>query len=48
MIPVITKAAEIIGDSFRQYPRNIPGKHDIRGTTKKQPYCALHSYFGKY
>jgi len=33
-MPVITKAAEIISDSFRQYPSNIPGKYDIKGTTK--------------
>jgi len=34
MIPAITKAAEIISVPFRQYPSNIPGKHDIKGTTK--------------
>jgi hypothetical protein len=29
-IPVITGANGTISESFRQYPSNIPGKHEIK------------------
>ena len=47
VIPVMTGATETISKSFRQYMSNILGKREIK-TNKKQPYWALHTYFGKY
>jgi hypothetical protein len=34
MIPIIPEAAAIISNSFRKYLENVPGEHDIKGTTK--------------
>ena len=47
VIPVIIGATGIISKSFRKYVSNIPGKHKSRNY-RKQPYWALHTYFGKY
>jgi len=33
--------------SLRQCMSNIPGKHVMK-ELQKQPYCAIHIYFGKY
>jgi hypothetical protein len=44
IIPVIIGAAGTISKSFRKYVRSIPGNHEVR---RKQPYWALHTYFGK-
>jgi hypothetical protein len=30
VIPIITGVTETISKSFRKYPNNIPGKHDIK------------------
>jgi hypothetical protein len=35
-----------ISKSLRQCMSNIPGKHVIE-ELQKQPYCAVHIYFGK-
>jgi hypothetical protein len=50
VIPVIMWATGTISKSPRQYLSNIRGKARNQGTTKKQPYCALHTYtyYGKY
>jgi hypothetical protein len=45
--PVIIEAIGTISKSFRQYLSNILGKHEIK-ELQKQPYLALHTYFGKY
>jgi len=47
VIPVIIGATGIISKSFRKYVSNIPGKLKSRNY-RKQPYWALHTYFGKY
>jgi hypothetical protein len=47
VIPAITGATGTISKSFRKYESNIPGKHEIENC-KKQPYWALHTYFGKH
>ena len=47
VIPVIVGATGTISKSFRKYVSNIPGKHVSRNS-RKQPYWALHTYFGKY
>jgi len=47
VIPVIIGATGIISKSFRKYVSNIPRKHNSRNS-RKQPYWALHTYFGKY
>jgi hypothetical protein len=44
VIPVIRGSTETISKSFRQYLSNIPWKHE---NNKKQPYWALHTYWGK-
>ena len=44
-IPVKTGATGTM--SFRKYVSNIPGKHKVKNS-RKQPYWALHIYFGKY
>jgi hypothetical protein len=36
MIPVITGATGTISKSLRQYPSNIPGKHEIKELQKKK------------
>ena len=45
VIPVIIGATGTISKSFRKYMINIPGKSR---NSRKQPYWALHTYFGKY
>jgi len=46
VIPVIIGATGTISKSFRKYVSNIPGNHELRNY-RKQPYWALHTYFGK-
>jgi hypothetical protein len=46
VIPVIIGATGTISKSFRKYVSNIPGNHEV-GNYRKQPYWALHTYFGK-
>jgi hypothetical protein len=46
VIPVITGATGTISKSFRKYPNNVPGKHEIK-KYKKQPYCARERILGK-
>jgi len=46
-MPVIIGATGTISKSFRKYVSNIPGKHEVK-ELNKQPYWALHTYFGKY
>jgi len=46
VIPVIIGATGTISKSFRRYVSDTPGKHDVR-SYRKQPYWALHTYFGK-
>jgi len=43
VIPVITGSTGTILKSFRKYVSNIPGQN-----YRKQPYWALHTYFGRY
>jgi len=45
VIPVIIGATGTISKSFRKYVSNKPEKHE---DYRKQPYLALHTYFGKY
>ena len=47
VIPVTIGATGTISKSFRKYVSNIPGKHEVKDL-EKQPYWALHTYFGKY
>ena len=47
VIPVIIGATWTISKSFRKYVSNIPGKYEVKELIK-QPYWALHTYFGKY
>jgi hypothetical protein len=47
VIPVIIGATGTISKSFRKYLSNIPGNNELRNY-RKQPYWALHTYFGKY
>jgi len=42
VIPVIIGATGTISKAFSKYVSNIPGNH-----YRKQPYWALHTYFGK-
>ena len=46
VIPVIIGATGTISTSFRKYVSDIPGKRDVK-ELQKQPYWALHTYFGK-
>jgi hypothetical protein len=46
VIPVIIGATGTISKSFRKYMNNIPGNHEVK-ELQKQPYWALHTYFGK-
>ena len=46
VIPVIIGATGTISKSFRNYVSNIPGNQKL-GNYRKQPYWALHTYFGK-
>jgi len=48
VIPVIIWATGTISKSFRKYVSNIPGKNMKSRKHRKQPYWALHTYFGKY
>jgi hypothetical protein len=58
VIPAIIGATRTISKSFRKYVSSIPGNHEVRelqqtailGTAhyRKQPYWALHTYFGNY
>jgi hypothetical protein len=43
VIPVITGATGTISMSFRKYVSKIPELRSYR----KQPYWALHTYFGR-
>ena len=47
VMPVIIGATGPISESFRKYVSNIPAKMKLRNS-RKQPYWALHTYFGKY
>jgi hypothetical protein len=47
VIPVIIGATGTISKSFRKHVSNIPGNHGVKNY-RKQPYWALHTYFGKY
>jgi hypothetical protein len=47
VIPVITGATGTISKSFGKYMSNIPRNMKSRNS-RKQPYWALHTYFGKY
>ena len=47
VIPVIIGATGTISKSFRKYMSNITGNMKSRNFLK-QPYWALHTYFGKY
>ena len=46
-IPVIIGATGTISKSFRKYVSNIQETMKSRNY-RKQPYWALHTYFGKY
>jgi len=46
VIPVITGATRTISKSFRKYVSNIQEIKNLRNY-RKQPYWALHTYFGK-
>jgi len=49
VIPVIIGAIGTISKSFGKYVSKIPGKHEVKVRyPRKQPYWALHTYFGKY
>jgi hypothetical protein len=45
VIPEIMGATGTISKSFRKYISKIPGNHEEN--YRKQPYWALHTYFGK-
>ena len=47
VIPVIIGTTGTISKSFRKYVSNIVGNMKSRNY-KKQPYWALHTYFGKH
>ena len=47
VIPVIIGTTGTISKTFRKYVSNIPGNMKSRNY-RKQPYWALHTYFGKY
>ena len=47
VIPVIIEATGTISKSFRKYVSDIPGNNDVKKNYRKQPYWALHTYFGK-
>jgi hypothetical protein len=46
VITVVIGATGTILKSFRKHVTNIPGHHDVK-ELQKQPYWALHTYFGK-
>jgi hypothetical protein len=41
--PIIIETTGTISKSLRKYLSNVPGIHEV-----KEPYCALHTYCGKY
>jgi len=43
---VATTTTTTISKSFRHYLSNTPEKHEIK-ELRKEPYWALHTYFGK-
>ena len=45
VIPAIIRATGTTSKSLRQYLSNISGKRKIK-EIKKQPYWALHTYYG--
>jgi len=47
VIPVIIRATGTISKSFRKYASYIKENMKSRNS-RKQPYLALHTYFGKY
>ena len=47
VIPVIIGATGTISKSFRKYVSNVPRKHKVKNY-RKQPFWALHTYFGQY
>ena len=47
VIAVIIVATGTISESFRKYVSKIPGKKMKSRNYRKQPYWALHKYFGK-
>jgi hypothetical protein len=47
VIPLTIGAAGTLSESFRQYLSNILGKNEMK-ELQKQPYLALHTYFGKH
>ena len=47
VMPVIIGATGTISKSFRKYVSDIPGNNDVKKNYRKQPYWALHTYFGK-
>jgi hypothetical protein len=49
VIPVtrVTGATGTVSKSFRKYASNIPQETMKLGKYRKQPYCALHTYFGE-
>jgi hypothetical protein len=48
VIPVIIGAAGTIPKSFRKYPSNVPGKHEIKELQKTAILGTAHTHFGKY
>jgi len=46
VIPVIIGATGTISKSLRMYLTIILAKHEIK-VYRKQPYLALHTYYGK-
>jgi hypothetical protein len=46
VMPVIIGATGTISKSYGQKLSNIPAKHKIK-LLQKQPYWALHTFFGK-
>jgi len=47
VIPVIIVATWTISKTFRKYVSKLPGSMKSINY-RKQPYWALHTYFGKY
>jgi hypothetical protein len=46
IIIIIIGATGTISKPLRKYVSNIPGNHEVTNC-RKQPYWALHTYFGK-
>jgi len=47
VITVIRGETGTISKSLRQYPSNIPGKHEIKGLQKTVILGTAHTYCGK-